>query len=66
MSEKDWRIGLTVKPKYRNGPLYYERGKVLEVCESGTASIEDETGVLRIQLDSGTVIMRGADDWISA
>ncbi len=58
---KDWRIGLSVKPKYRP-----EAGVVLDVLPSGTAGIVDETGVLKIRLISGTVILRGADDWVTA
>lgn len=43
-----------------------EAGVVLDVLPSGTAGIVDETGVLKIRLISGTVILRGADDWVTA
>lgn len=67
MSEqKDWRIGLTVRPKYRNHPLYYERGIVEAVLPSGTNLIADKDGVLRIRMDSGTVYLGAADDWVTA
>ena len=63
---KDWRIGLTVKPKYRNDPLRYEQGIVLDVFPSGTNGIIDRYGVLKIKMESGAVILRPADHWITA
>jgi len=62
----DWRVGLSVQPKYRGDPLHYVGGVVLEVFPPGTAGIIDETGVLKIRLASGTVILRGADEWVTA
>jgi hypothetical protein len=64
--KQDWRIGLTVRVKYRNDPLYYERGVVLSAHPNGFGGIFDPMGVLRISLDSGAVILRGADQWITA
>lgn len=62
----DWRIGLTVKAKYRSDPLYYERGKVVDVHGSGFCGIDDKDGVLRIKLDSGNVILSASDKWVTA
>lgn len=67
---KDWRIGLTVKPKYRNDAEYYHEGIVLDVLPSGTNGIHDDQGVLKIQLDKGSnrgsVVLRGASNWMTA
>lgn len=62
----DWRIGLSVKPKFRNDDLYYERGIVLDILPSGTNGLEDPTGVLKIKMGSGNIILRKADDWVTA
>lgn len=64
--KRDWRVGLTVKPKYRGHPLYYERGTVVEVLPSGTDGIVDRYGVLKIRMSGGSTILAGADDWITA
>ncbi len=67
MTDKpDWRIGLTVKPKYRHDPLRYSQGVVLNVHPTGTGGIVDPHGVLRIRLESGSVILRPADEWMTA
>lgn len=63
---KDWRVGLTVKPKYRHDPLRYEQGIVEAVEPRGTAGIFDPDGVLRIRLESGVVILRPAGQWVTA
>jgi hypothetical protein len=65
-TKPDWRIGLTVKPKYRCDPLRYEQGVVLDVHPSGFAGLEDRDGVLRISMESGAVFLRRADEWITA
>ena len=65
-AKKDWRIGLTVKPKYGNDPLKYEQGIVVDVHPTGYGGLYDDNGVLQIQMDSGTVILRRADGWITA
>lgn len=62
----DWRIGLTVKPKYRSDPLKYEQGIVLEVLPDGTNGLSGKDGVLKIKMDSGQVILRRADEWMTA
>lgn len=64
MSEsKDWRIGLTVIAKYRNDPLYYESGEIIDVFPSGTGGLEDKDGILKIKMRSGSVILRRSDEW---
>jgi hypothetical protein len=64
--KKDWRIDLSVKPKFRGHQYYYERGKVLDVLPSGTNGIVDPDGVLKIQLAGGSVILDGASQWVTA
>lgn len=66
MQVTNWRIGLTVKPKYRNDPLHYEQGTVIDVLPDGTAGLFDKAGVLKIRMETGSVILRRADDWITA
>ena len=62
----DWRIGLSCKPKYRHDELYYERGRIIAVEPSGTAGLEDENGILRIKMESGGVILRRSEEWVTA
>ena len=64
--KSDWRIGLSVKPKYRNDELFYEQGEVIAVLPSGTNGIIDRDGVLKIRMQSGTIILRAADQWVTA
>lgn len=64
--DQDWRVGLTVKPKYRCDELRYEQGKVIAVFPSGHGGIDDLDGVLQIQMESGSVILRPADQWVTA
>lgn len=63
---KDWRIGLSCKPKMRNHELYYERGKIVAVHPSGTGGISDPNGVLTIEMESGRTFLARADDWQTA
>lgn len=63
--KKDWRIGLTVKPKMRSHPRYYESGEVIEVHPSGTGGIFDKSGVLRIRLHRGLTLLAPADEWVT-
>lgn len=63
---KDWRIGLSVKVKYRNHPRYYERGKIVDVLPSGTGGLVDADGILVIETETGAKILERADDWMSA
>lgn len=64
---RDWRIGLSCKPKYRSDPRYYERGEIIDVHPSGTGGVFDDAGVLRIKLQSnGDIILQRADDWVTA
>lgn len=65
-SDKDWRIGLSVKPKYRNHELYCERGEVVDVKPNGTNGIVDEFGVLVIKMESGRVLMAASHEWVTA
>jgi hypothetical protein len=63
----DWRIGLTVKPKYRGHELFYERGTVRDVHPSGTGGLSDCDGILRIELvGSGRTFLARASDWMTA
>lgn len=63
---RDWRIGLSVKPKYRDDPLLYEQGEIIAVYPSGFGGVLDENGVLKIRLQSGTVVLRASDQWVTA
>jgi hypothetical protein len=65
MSE-DWRVGLSCKPKYRTHDLYYERGKILKVCPSGTSNLFDKDGILMIEMESGRVFYARSDEWVTA
>lgn len=65
-TKKDWRVGLTVKPKYRTHPLYYEMAAVVEVHPSGTGGVVDPDGVLRILLLSGKTTLVPAGEWVTA
>ena len=65
-TKRDWRIGLTVKPKYRSHALYYERGEILDVLPSGTNGIVDRNGVLKLKMSGGSTILAGADEWVTA
>lgn len=62
----DWRIGLTVKTKYRTHERYYERGTVRDVHPDGTNGIHDKAGVLRIEIIGGPTILEPADNWVTA
>ena len=48
-TKPDWRIGLSVKVKYRSHPMYYERGTIIETYPSGTGGIADKDGVIKVQ-----------------
>lgn len=65
--KKDWRIGLSCKPKHRGHALYYEGpGKIISVQPSGTGGIVDRDGVLRVELPDGRIILAPADEWVTA
>lgn len=64
--DHDWREGLGVRVKYRRDPLYGETGVVLSAHPSGHGGVDDPNGVLRVSMDSGAVILRGADDFVTA
>jgi hypothetical protein len=64
-AKQDWRIGLTVTPKYSNDPLRGFRGVILAVHPDGYAGLSDADGVIRISLDRGGVIFRRADEWMT-
>jgi hypothetical protein len=63
---KDWRIGLSAKPKFRGHHYYYERGEILDVLPSGTNGVVDADGVLKIRLAGGSVVLEGANQWVTA
>ena len=65
-TKRDWRIGLSCKPKYRNHELFYERGEIVNVHRSGHGGIFDKDGVLEIRMQSGRVLLSRADEWITA
>src|SRR5438874_13331027 len=54
---RDYRIGLSVKPKHRTHALYYERGKIIAVHASGTGGLSDPGGILRIELESRRTLL---------
>lgn len=63
---KDWRIGLSCKPRLRTHERYYEPpGTIIAVYQSGEGGITDPNGVLRIQQGNTTFLAR-AEDWITA
>ncbi len=65
-NKRDWRIGLSCKPKMRTHERYYEPpGTIIDVQPSGTGGIFDDNGVLRIQQGNTTFLAR-AEDWITA
>lgn len=64
--KQDWRVGLSVKPKYRNHELFYEQGTVRTVFPSGYGLIVDKDGVLQIQMQSGRVLLAPSDEWVTA
>ncbi len=67
ISNRDWRIGCSCKPKYRHDPLYYERGKIIDVLLSGTGGLDAKHGILQIRMDdTDQVILRRADEWVTA
>ena len=65
-TKKDYRIGLSVKAKYRTADFYYDRGVVVEVYPSGTGGIVDPDGVIAVKHDSGIVRLHGADALVTA
>lgn len=62
----DWRIGLTVKPKMRTHELHYEQGEVVAILPDGTNGLFDPTGILKIRMQTGRVIVARADEWVTA
>ena len=65
-TKKDYRIGLSVKAKYRTADFYYDRGVVVDVHPSGTSGIVDPDGVIVVKHDSGIVRMHAADALVTA
>lgn len=64
--DADWRVGLSVKPKYRNDVLF---GKVLTcvaAAPSGEHGIDDPDGVLFVQELNGRGFWSPADRWVTA
>lgn len=62
----DWRIGLRVKPKYRGHKLFGQIGEVIDCKDSGSYGIDDANGVLSIRMESGDIVVSGADKWVTA
>lgn len=62
----DYRVGLSVKPKYRTHELFYERGWIRGVSPSGTGGVFDDDGVLTIEMESGKVLLAPSNEWITA
>ena len=68
-AKPDWRIGKTVKPKYRDDPLRGQRGVVISIKPPVIVEDVAHCGFsdrLVIKLESGEKITRDADEWISA
>lgn len=65
-AKRDWRIGISCKPKYRTHELFYESGVIDDVFPSGHGGIFDEHGVLKIRMASGRVLLAKADEWVTA
>ena len=64
--QADWRVGLSVKPRLRTHPDYYESmAKVIGVFPSGHGGITDPSGVLMLQRDNKTFLAPSAD-WVTA
>lgn len=66
-SQRDWRIGLSVKPKYRTHERYYEPpALVVDTRPNGTNGIADQNGILCIKTMEGTVLLVPSEEWITA
>lgn len=63
----DWRVGLRVKPKYRDSPLWRigAVGVVVSVHKSGHQGIIDSDGVVEVSL-AALLVTTGADAWVTA
>jgi len=58
--KKDWRIGLSCRPRLRTSEFYYEgNGEILDVLPGG------KNGILKIKIN-GKTILCNADDWVTA
>lgn len=70
-AKPDWRIGITVKPKYRNHIFFGMPGKVVAVFPSGWGGLQDDNGILQIELAGlfegmGRMILARSDEWVTA
>jgi hypothetical protein len=65
MAQNDWRIGLEVKPYWRDHRFYGKEGKVVDTLPSGTAGLVDCYGVLVVAID-GLVTLAPANEWCTA
>jgi hypothetical protein len=65
-TKPDWRVGLSVKPKYRNSALFYERGIVEAVHPSGWGGLQDDNGILQIRMETGRTIIARSEEWVTA
>ena len=65
--KRDWRIGLSVKVKYRWHDLYYEPPHtVVDVFPSGHGGVTDKDGVLLLRGIEGNTFLAPADQWRTA
>lgn len=63
----DWRVGLSVKPKYRNHDMYYEPpARVVAVEQSGFGGIACKDGVLLLEGRFGVRFLASAEEWVTA
>jgi hypothetical protein len=58
------KIGLSVKPKYKQYPEYDELTIIVDIHPNGYKGIVCEHGVLELKLTNGEIIYEAADDWV--
>ncbi len=64
---KDWRVGLSAKPKYRQHEMYYEPpAMIVAVHESGFGSVFCKDGVLVLEGRFGVRFLAPAEEWVTA
>lgn len=63
----DWRIGLSVKPKFRQHERYYELpARVIAVHRSGFGGVPCKDGVLVLEGRFGVHFLVPAEEWMTA
>jgi hypothetical protein len=66
-AHQDWRVGLSVKPKFRQHEMYYEPpAMVVAVHASGFGQVHCKDGVLVLEGRFGTRFLAPAEDWVTA